>query len=99
MAILPTLPDDEEEWCAATAAEEEGGGTEVALADATDPPPVMVILRLLTQFSKARHSKDRDHVPLICTRGFLDDINCKNCLLVSSIKEGASGVASIQSSQ
>ena len=63
-----SLPDDDEdeEWCAATAAEEEdGGGTEVALADAKDPPPVMVILRLLTQLSKARHSKNRDHVSLI----------------------------------
>ena len=65
----PSLPDDDEdeEWCAATAAEEEDdGGTEVALADATDPPPVMVILRPLTPAPKARHSKDRDHVSLIC---------------------------------
>ena len=68
-AILPTLPDEEEEeWCAATAAEEDGGGSEVALADATDPPPVMVILRLLTQSPEARHSKDRDHVSLICLK-------------------------------
>ena len=88
MRSSSSLPDDDEdeEWCAATAAEEEdgGGGTEVALADAKDPPPVMVILRLLTQSPMARHSKDRDHVSLLCRFLLFNDINCINCLLASS---------------
>lgn len=91
IAILQTLPDDDEdeEWCAATAAEEaDGGGTEVALADAKDPPPVMVILRLLTQLPKARHSKNRVDVSLLCRFRSFDDINCINCLLATSSVAG-----------